>query len=199
MRATVPALSQGSDYSRFIMEIIKGTDNITKAIASIATRGKKLDADIQQAGMSILAHVDEHGDTTLADKLLAAMPKGSRKLALVEWMLAFGKVQVLNKKNPKHAARIKLGQVMMYAKDKTTDLDAAMEKAWYEFKPERAVVDAFDAQAAVKALLARVTGAAGKGIEVKNRAMAIEELKALTAALQAEPVTVADDVGEADE
>ena len=180
--------------------IIKGTDAILTAIACIAPRGKKLDADIQTAGLSVLAHADEHGDTTLADKLLAAMPKGSRKLALVEWMLAFGKVQVLDKNNPKHAARIKLGQVMMYAKDKSTDLDAAMEKAWYEFKPEPAVVDAFDVQAAVKAIMARMGKAVASGVTVTNKASALEELKALQAALMAEPVTVADDTdADADE
>lgn len=67
---------------------------INKAIASIHTRGKKLDADIQTAGLSILNHANEHGDSTLADKLVLALPKGSRKLALTEWLLEIGRAHV---------------------------------------------------------------------------------------------------------
>lgn len=139
---------------------------IEKAIVSIGTRGKKLDSDIQVAAVSIIAHVEACGDVTLADKLMAAMPKGGRKLALVEFMLAFGKMRVLTKENDADA--IAAGRVMGFDKDKTTDMDGAMTTMWFEFKPEAAVLEAFDVQAAVHALLKRVKGMQDKGVTIQH-------------------------------
>src|SRR5574337_342395 len=65
---------------------------------AIKGRGAKLDADIQTAGLSIINHVAEHGDTTLADRLFDAMPKGSRRVMLAEWFVAFGMIRTLDKK-----------------------------------------------------------------------------------------------------
>lgn len=67
-----------------------------KLIVSIKGRGAKLDADIHQAAVSVLAHHDQHGDTTLANRLLAAMPKSGRRNALQSWMLAFDGKLMLN-------------------------------------------------------------------------------------------------------
>lgn len=158
---------------------------INKAIASIATRGKKLDADIQTAGLSILNHANEHGDSTLADKLVQALPKGSRKLALVEWMLAFGKLRLLDKANPEDAARIAAGAFFAYDKAKRTDLESAGAKPWFDFKPEAPVLTAFDAQAAVQGVLAKLSKAVAGGLEIENRAHALEAAQKLVDALSA--------------
>lgn len=158
---------------------------INKAIVSIATRGKKLDADIQAAGLSIINHVQEHGDTTLADKLVNALPKGSRKLALVEWMLAFSKMRLLSKENPEDAARIASGAFFAFDKTKSTNLDAATDKPWFDFKPEAPILTAFDAQAAVQAVLSKLTKAMAGGLEIENRALAIEAARKVLEALEA--------------
>ena len=158
---------------------------INKAILSIANRGKKLDADIQTAGLSILNHVQEHGDSTLADKLVLALPKGSRKLALTEWFLAFGKLRILDKTNVDDAARIHAGALFAYDKTKSTDLESAGAKPWYEFKPEPDVLTAFDAQAAVQGVLAKLAKAQAGGLSIENRAHAVEAAQKLLAALQA--------------
>ena len=163
---------------------------IARAIASIASRGKKLDADIQTTGLSVLNHVHEHGDSTLADRLINALPKGSRKLALTEWLLAFGKLRVLSKSNPDDAARIKAGAIFAYDKTKSTDLESANAKPWFEFKPEASPLTAFDAQAAVQSVLTKLSKAQANGLSIENRAHAIEAAKKLLEALQA-PVAVA--------
>ena len=167
---------------------------INKAILSIASRGKKLDADIQTAGLSILNHVQEHGDSTLADKLVLALPKGSRKLALTEWLLAFGKLRILEKTNVDDAARIGAGALFAYDKTKSTDLESAAAKPWYDFKPEASPLTAFDAQAAVQGVLAKLAKAQAGGLTIENRAHAIEAAQKLLAALQA-PVAVAEGEG----
>lgn len=159
--------------------IIKGAAAIDKAIASIKNRGAKLDASIQQAGLSVLAHASVHGDTTCADRLVAAMPKGARKLALVEWMLAFGEVRKLDPKDPDEAARIKAGAVFKLDRTRMLDLEGADEKQWHEFKPEAAVSTAFDAQAAVANVLARMRGAVAKGMTIEHTQQALADAQAL--------------------
>lgn len=60
------------------------------AIKSIAGRGAKLQADIHQCAVSVLDHFQMHGDTTLINRLVLALPKSSRTNALVAWALHFG-------------------------------------------------------------------------------------------------------------
>lgn len=164
--------------------LIVGAAAITKAITSIATRGAKLDGDIQLAGLSVLSHIAQHGDVTLADKLVQAMPKGARKLALVEWMLAFGQVRVLDKANAEDKAKIADGATLGFAKDKATDIASATEKPWHEFRKEKPVADAFDAQAAVLRVMAQFKRAGENGLTVENRTEALTEARALVALLE---------------
>ncbi len=162
--------------------LIVGAAGIEKAIASIKNRGAKLDGDIQMAGLSVLAHVDKTGDTTLADRLLNAMPKGGRKLALAEWMLAYGRMRALAGKADAEA--LKAGRVFQYMHDRTTDMQGAEQTPWHEFRKEKAVSDAFDAQAAVKSLLARLKSANEKGMSIQHAAEALTEARALVAVLE---------------
>ncbi len=158
------------------MQIIKTAALITKAINSIAGRGAKLDHDIHVAGVSVLAHASEHGDTTLCDKLVQAMPKGGRKLALVEWMLAYGQIAKLDPKLDKDA--IAAGRLFKLDRSRTYNEVGAVEKSWTEFKPE----------AAVTSLLARLNKAAKDGLTIEGRAEALAKAQELIAALSAEPV-----------
>ena len=166
------------------LQIIKGTASINKAIDSIKNRGAKLDSSIQLAGLSVLAHASEHGDTTCADRLILAMPKGARKLALVEWMLAYGQVRKLDPKNADEAIRIKGGQTFAIDRSRTLDIDSAQGKAWHEFKPEAAIATAFDAQAAVAALIARLKKAQDSGMSIEHKTEALAQAKALVLALE---------------
>ena len=156
------------------MNIIKGTKDINAAINSIKTRGANLDSSIQLAALSVLAHASEHGDITLADKLVMAMPKGGRKLALVEFMLAFG--QVAKKANAK------TGAVFTLDKTRVLDLASADAKPWTEFKKEASISTAFDAQAAVLSLINRLRGTT---LAITNREAALKEAQALVALLSA--------------
>lgn len=59
-----------------------------KLIVSIKGRGAKLDKDVHQAALSALDNHAKHGNTSLANALLLAMPKSGRANALMAWMLA---------------------------------------------------------------------------------------------------------------
>ncbi len=163
-----------------MQKLINGAAAIDKAILSIKNRGAKLDVDIQVAGLSVMAHIEAHGDTTLADRLYNAMPKGARRLALAEWMLAFGKVRALSKANKDDAAAIAEGRVFAYDKSKSTDMDSAIKTPWHEFRKEKEVAEAFDVQAAVQSLLKRVQNAQGKGVHIEHAEL-IEKLAKVVA------------------
>lgn len=128
--------------------LIVGTAEINKAIDSIVNRGKKLDDSIQLAGLSILSHIEEHGDVTLLNRLVVVFPKGSRRNAFAEWALAHGKVQLNTGDNKKETP-------FLYDKSRTTKLEAAEAKAWTEFKPEVDVDQVFDFNKMLAALLSK--------------------------------------------
>lgn len=105
--------------------LIDGSANIKSAIDSIARRGKKLDRDIQVAALSAMQHHVEHGDVTLINRLVGAMPKGSRVNALRAFIETFG------------AARYDAAsKEFVHVKGATFRLDDAMQIMWSEFKPE---------------------------------------------------------------
>lgn len=114
-----------------------------KAIASIANRGKKLDADIHQAACSTLAHAINHGDVTLAQKLVAAMPKSARTKALMAWFVHFGPFAMGGDD----------GKSLVYLKGES-DLNAALITPYWALTQEVNPAQ-FDLLASLSSLLAR--------------------------------------------
>lgn len=130
-------------------KLIDGAKAIEAAITSISNRGKKLDNDVQIVGLSVLAHADKHGDITLINRLYNCMPAGSRRRALAEWLMAFGKVSA-------NADRSTLREApFVYDKAKKTDLQGAAQEPWFTFAPEGAPADMFDVSRALHGLIAR--------------------------------------------
>ena len=60
-----------------------------KLIKSIKTRAANVQRDIHVAACSTLAHMQEHGDYTLAVALLNALPNGQRVKGLAAWYKHF--------------------------------------------------------------------------------------------------------------
>ena len=102
--------------------------DVDKFIVSIKNRGAKLDHDIHSAAMACLNHADKHGDTTLMVRLLMALPKSTRRNALGQWAVAFGKF--MQNPDAKALATIPL----VYDKTAKTDLAAAQSKPFWDFR-----------------------------------------------------------------
>ena len=136
------------------MKILTGADVINAAIKSIAKRGKAFDKDVHVAAVSTLVHADKHGDITLAQKLVDALPASQRKNALRDWFLAYGKFSydMQNK-------------AFTYKKDAVTQLETAINTPFWEFKPEAAYVP-FDAVKFIEQAVKRVTKAVNDGEKV---------------------------------
>lgn len=146
----------------------KTAAQINKQIALITRAGAKLDAFIQATAVDVLAHYAEHSDTGLVNRLYNGMPKGARKAALTEWLLAYCAVEAnTNKATAKD-------QPFVHSKDKTTDVEAGAAKMWYECKLDAKPADIFDFQKFVKQALKKYGEA-----EVTN--MTAEQAHALAA------------------
>lgn len=131
------------------LQLLIGVAAINEACAQISTQGKALDDYIQYTGLSVLNHVELHGDVTVVNRLYQNMPKGSRRAALTEWLLAHGKI--IANPDPKSSKE----HPFLYDKSKQTVLAAAAEKPWFEFKPDRDPIACFDLQQALRSLLSR--------------------------------------------
>lgn len=136
------------------MKILTGAAAINAAITSIAKRGKAFDKDVHIAAVSTLMHADQHGDITLAQKLVDALPASQRKNALRDWFLAFGKFGY-DQQN----------KTFTYNGEATTKTQEAMEKPFWAFKPEPAYVP-FNASDFINNAIKRVNKAIKDGEDV---------------------------------
>lgn len=159
--------------------VIEGTAEIKKAILSIEKKGKSLDADIQKAAVSCLLHINKHGDTTLLDSLVHALPKGSRKSALVEWAVNLGEVRALDRANPDDAVAIEQGRLFKIDRSRNFVLEDALAAKWYDYKPEHDLLTVFDAQAMVASMVKRLNKAIKEGADIQNTASALDVIDQL--------------------
>ena len=154
---------------------------ILAAIQNISITGKCLDQSVQSVGLDVLQHVELHGEVSLANKLLKALPKGARAKALADWLQLHGKIIVNTDKAT--AKQFPL----VYHKQGTTLLEAAAAKPWYECKKDKPLAVEFDFAGQLMSLLKRANEAASKGLEVKG-ADVLAQLNAMNARPVALPV-----------
>ena len=131
----------------------KSLAEINKAIASIATKGKALDALIQETGVDVVVHFAQHKDTGLVNRLYLALPSGSRKTAMASWLLAYVAVSANTDKDTKATSPFK------YDSTKATKPEAAAEDMWFNHKPDKPVDMVFDLQQAVRSILSKASKA----------------------------------------
>lgn len=172
------------------MKLITVTAEINKAIESIAKRGQKLDNDIQLVGVSVLEHIALHGDTTLLDKLVSAMPKGARKGAFCEWAVHHGQVRMLDRNDQADALAIEQGRLFKKDKSKEWNVEDAFTSKWWDFKPEADLLTTFDAAKMVNALLKKYSKAVKDGAQITGQADALSALRAFTQTLETEAETL---------
>lgn len=107
------------------MKLFTTKKAIVAAIADVATTGKKLDEMIHVAAASIVAHIAEHREVSLANQLIEAMPKGSRVNAVIAY---FDKVS--------QATYDSVSKTFTFDRNKSADQELAVSKSWTEYKPE---------------------------------------------------------------
>ncbi len=135
---------------------------LNKTIDNWAARGLKWVKDGQALALLVLERVEMHGDIGPANRMLNGMPKGTKRNALAEWFVSFGKLTANEDK-----ASMK-DKPLIFDRAKATNMTEAQKKPWYEFQPEPPIVEVFDAQAAMIAALKSIRTKAGKANEALN-------------------------------
>lgn len=129
------------------LTLIVGAALIGKEIDGIKNAAAKLDTRIHVAALSVASHAHEHGDVTLAQKLVEALGKGMRRNALLAWLVKFGPF-----------APSEDGKSVVHAKGTEFDLESAKAQPWYDFKQEPAFRP-FDLDAMLEKLVENATKA----------------------------------------
>ena len=141
------------------MQLIKTAKTLEAFISAIKTAGKKLDKDIQRAACSAIYHndsADGSGDPVYINKLIAAMPAGSRINALKEWFEAFGACSWSNEKKQ-----------MVHSKKKSTLMDDAVQTSWTTFAPEP-VYKGFKLEGQLHGILKKAYAKLDEGVDAKD-------------------------------
>ena len=132
---------------------------IEKNIKLIGVVGKKLDNLVHITACSCLHHIEQHGDVTLATRLIESMPKSGRTKTLVKWMEAHGKVKWEKTK-------------FVYAKEKKTNLEAAIPLPFYLWVKETVGVTSFDLLKALQTAIKKADTVLDSGDEkVKKKSI----------------------------
>lgn len=140
--------------------------DVEKAIASIANRGQKLQADMHSAACASLNHAAMHNDPTLLNRLLNAMPKSSRRNSLIVWALKFGNVAMNDDKATKGE------RPLVYLKGKTADINGAVAMPFWELKNVSEGGDTWVYTDYIKNVVATLTKQAAKGDAQAQAALA---------------------------
>lgn len=106
--------------------------DLSKAISSIARRGKALDNDIWAAAVGTLALAQKGGNLTLFGELVNAMPKGSRVQTLIMWAQTAVPVVLVNGTPKVDQVRVKSGE---FEKDRSDwRIQDLADSPWFEFE-----------------------------------------------------------------
>lgn len=117
------------------------------AIVKLLKQGKDFEQELHVVACSALQHSIKHHNVTPMDTLIRGLGGSTRKNALIAWAVAFGECKPSED-----------GKGVEHAK-KAGDLAAAMDKPFWEFKPE-APFSPFDLGAELAKLVARAEKAA---------------------------------------
>lgn len=128
-------------------------DKLASAIDAWGKKGSKWTVEGQQLGLSALDALAKHGDIGFANRLYVVMPKGTKSSAMAEWLLAFGSLRANEDKATKK------DKPFLFDRERTTDLEGAAQKPWYEFGKEKAPDELFDIQAAFFAVFKKAAKA----------------------------------------
>lgn len=133
------------------IKLIDNNADLDKAIAAWGSKGKKWAAEGHHLAMSALTLMSKHDDIGPMNRLLVAMPKGTKVKSMKEWMLAFAKLQ----QNDGQDASTK---PLIFNKEGEYDLVTASKTPWFNFSPEVASDPVFDVKKALEAIIKRAEG-----------------------------------------
>lgn len=158
------------------MKPIMTIKQVNASIQNIKINGKALDQAIQDTALSVLHHVNENREVSLANKLFNAMPAGSRRNALAQWFFTFGMIAVNTDKASKKE------RPFIFDKEGITQIEEAEKIMWNTMLKEKSVSEAFDPDKFINMVQAKLKKLAKEGnLPEDPRLHAIMNLEVKTA------------------
>ena len=149
-------MPKANDKIKFAnVTVITDKATLTKRIATLAKDMKSIDNRIHTIAVSTMYHMQQHGDVRGAQELLEAMPRSTRRKALIAWYEDFGPLTI----DPKTSS-------VELTKGRTPDqfkLEECAEVHFGDYTTERAPVPV-----TLEAIVAMVEKKLEKGIEQGN-------------------------------
>lgn len=108
------------------LNLIEGTDALNAAIKRVHEAGQSYQKDVHILAVSILYHVGAHGDTTVVQRFIHAMPESVRANGLRAWFEHFGPVK-FDKDGDGN-------ELVSYVKGKPARIGDADAKPFWKFK-----------------------------------------------------------------
>lgn len=168
------------------MAILKSSE-ITKRLASIKRTSGKLQDDIHHVACHIVGHALEHGDVTLADKLLDAMGAGARGQAMIAYLETFGPFRFETKSGVFALNRQKKADMLAeHSANAWVDNLLAGVK-WYDYTKERKQ-SIYDVEKMVVGIINAASSKVNKG-EVVANAELLRDLQLIVAKYRVSKLT----------
>lgn len=157
-------------------------DVIERLIKGVALRGAKLDIDIHSAGCASLNHCAVHNDPTLLNRLVLALPKATRRNALVLWAIKHGNVALNDAANKDEFP-------LVYAKDQKADIEAAVAEPFWALRNVREGGTEWLYIDYISTVMKRLASVAGdpQNKEAPKAKAALDALSAVNEALNTSP------------
>jgi len=136
-------------------KLLTSASEITKKIDTVAKSGKTFQNAVQLAAVSIIAHMAQHRDKTLLASLYDAMPNGSRRKTMVDWVNA--NVVAVECSYSNGGLTVELADVKSPEwQTFTAEIDAVVEKMqdepWHSYAKEKGEQDKLSMEAIVQYL-----------------------------------------------
>jgi hypothetical protein len=132
---------------------VKGTvEFINAAIESIRRKGAAFDKLVQDTALDVFDHAHRHNDLDIVNRLVVAMPKGSRGQSLAVWFCKFGKL----KPNDSKEKEVLAVKPLVWNKDGNTDRPNAERTLWHSVLKDKPLIEVFDIEAKFSAFMKQV-------------------------------------------
>lgn len=150
-----------------------------KSLANLK-KGQKRFADIHEAALFALFQINNHGQTTPANQLVAVLHKGDRVEALKTWFHDFGKCKELKDGTIEYVHK---REIFIDGEETTPEEAQAAAEAmpYYEYTKETKPASSYDVMKGIKSILSRAKAMQGKGLSVEHSEL-LETLASLVPA-----------------
>lgn len=147
------------------------TKQVATRIASIETNKNKLRESIQECALSCVAHAIQHGDVTLATRLVHACEKAVDLHALVGWFTLYGPMRWSKETNAFKLSAAKAKELRVTFD--FAEFVASVTEPWYDFAKAAKDLKPVDLEKLLLGIVDRAKKAQDDGREILHADVAL--------------------------